>query len=138
MEQLRTTLTQVSAAVELVLVLVLLAGVLVLVAGVQSSSDQRLRESALLRALGAGRGHILGAVAIEFVTLGLLAGVLAVFSAEVAFWALQRFVMELDYQPSPATWLPAIIAGGALVGLLGLWSCRRVIGVPPARVLREL
>lgn len=138
MEQLRGTLQQVSAAVELVLALVLLAGVLVLVAGVQASSDQRLRESALLRALGASRGHILGAVAIEFATLGLLAGVLAVLAAEAAFWGLQRFVMELAYQPSPQTWLPTIAAGALLVAALGLWSCRRVISVPPARVLREI
>ncbi|MDP5072232.1 MAG: FtsX-like permease family protein, partial [Congregibacter sp.] len=85
MAQLRSTLGQVSTAIELVLGLVLLAGVLVLIAGVQATADSRLRESALLRALGAGRSHILGSVAIEFLTLGVMAGVLAIAAAEAAF-----------------------------------------------------
>lgn len=138
MAQLRTTLDQVSTAIELVLVMVLGAGALVLLAGVQSSGDVRLRESALLRALGAARGHILGGVLIEFLTLGLLSGVLAVVAAEGAFWGLQTFVLELEYLPTPSLWLPAILGSGVLIAALGLWSCRRVVRVAPAVVLREV
>ena len=138
MAQLRATLGQVSRAVELVLALVLAAGMLVLIAGVQATADLRLRESALLRALGATRRHILGGVAIEFLALGALAGLLAVVAAELAFWALQRFVLELDYFPTPALWLPTIAAAALLLGALGLWNCRRVVAVAPARVLREV
>ena len=136
--QLQSTLSQVSAAIELVLLLVLGAGMLVLIAGVQSTADLRLRESALLRALGAGRGHILGGVAIEFLALGVMAGLLAVVAAEGAFWALQRFVLELDYLPTPKLWIPTIIAAAVLIGGLGLWNCRRVVQVAPAKVLREV
>ncbi len=138
MAQLRTTLGQVSKAIELVLALVLVAGLLVLIAGVQATTDLRLRESALLRALGAGRGHILGAVAIEFLTLGVMAGLLAVLAAELAFWGLQRFVLELAYMPTPILWLPTVLGAAALIGALGLWNCRRVVAVAPARVLREV
>ncbi|EAQ99310.2 ABC transporter permease [Congregibacter litoralis] len=137
MAQLRSTLAQVSTAIELVLSLVLLAGVLVLIAGVQATADSRLRESALLRALGAGRSHILGSVAIEFITLGVMAGVLAIVAAEGAFWALQRFVLELPYTPTPGLWLPTLLAAAVLIGGLGLWNCRRVVSVAPAEVLRD-
>lgn len=137
MAQLRSTLGQVSSAIELVLGLVLLAGVLVLIAGVQATADSRLRESALLRALGAGRTHILGGVAIEFLTLGLMAGLLAIISAEAAFWALQRFVLELPYTPTLSLWLPTLLAAAVLIGGLGLWNCRRVVSVAPAEVLRD-
>ncbi|EED32778.1 hypothetical protein NOR53_1735 [gamma proteobacterium NOR5-3] len=137
MAQLRSTLSQVSSAIELVLGLVLLAGVLVLIAGVQATADSRLRESALLRALGAGQSHILGAVAIEFLTLGLMAGLLAISAAETAFWALQRFVFELPYTPTPGLWLPTLMAAALLIGGLGLWNCRRVVSVAPAEVLRD-
>ncbi|GAB5414503.1 MAG: ABC transporter permease [Congregibacter sp.] len=138
MEQLRSTLGQVSTAIELVLLLVLLAGVLVLIAGVQSTADQRLRESALLRALGAGRSHILGGVAIEFIALGAMAGLLAVIAGEGAFWALQTFVFELAYTASPRFWALTVIGAAALIGGLGLWNCRRVVTVSPVTVLREL
>jgi putative ABC transport system permease protein len=138
MAQLRQTLDQVSIAIELVLGLVLVAGVLVLLAGVQSTTDQRLRESALLRALGARRAYLLGGVAIEFLALGLMAGAMAVIAAELAFWALQTFVLELAYSPTPRFWLPTLLAAALLIGGLGIYSCRRVVRVPPARVLREL
>lgn len=138
LKQLRDTLGQVSAAIELVLILILSAGMLVLVAGVQATADTRLRESALLRALGAGRGHILGAVAAEFVALGLMAGLLATVAAEAAFFGLQHFVFKLDYAPTPSLWLPTVIGAALLIGALGLWNCRRVVAVAPARVLREV
>jgi len=137
MAQLRQTLGQVSTAIELVLGMVLAAGVLVLLAGVQSTTDQRLRESALLRALGARQAYLLGGVAIEFLALGLMAGLMAVAAAELAFWALQTFVLELAYAPTPRLWLPTLLAAALLIGGLGMLSCRRVVRVPPARVLRE-
>ncbi|MFT7287508.1 MAG: putative ABC transport system permease protein [Halieaceae bacterium] len=136
MEQLRSTLGQVASVIELILSLVLLAGILVLVAGVQSTVDLRLSENALLRALGAGRSHILGAVAIEFSALGLMSGVLAVLAAEGAFWALQTLVFQGDYHPTPWLWLPTVVLATALIATLGLWNCRRVVSVPPVVVLR--
>lgn len=138
MAQLRATIAQVSTAVELVLGLIVLAGLLVLTAGVQATADTRLGESALLRALGAGRSHILGGVAIEFLALGLMAGLLAIIAAETAFWGLQRFVFELEYEPTPEFWLPTLGAAALLIGVLGLWNCRRVVSVAPATVLREV
>ena len=53
-------------------------------------------------------------------------------------WALQRFVLELDYLPTPKLWIPTIIAAAVLIGGLGLWNCRRVVQVAPAKVLREV
>jgi putative ABC transport system permease protein len=138
MSQLRQTLAQVSRAVELVLGLVLVAGALVLIAGVQASSDQRLRESALLRALGASRRHILGSVAVEFLALGVMAGVMAVGAAEAAFWGLQTFVFKLPYAPTPLLWPPTLIVAALLIGGLGVFNCRRVVSVAPAAVLKEI
>ncbi|MEQ8515625.1 MAG: FtsX-like permease family protein, partial [Chromatocurvus sp.] len=135
--QLRSIVNQVSAAVELVLAIILLAGALVLVAGVQASVDSRRRESALLRALGARRGLILGALAIEFASLGFFAGLLAVLGAELSAFALQVWVLELGYRPSP--WLWPVGVGGAmlLIGALGVISCRSSVSTPPLQVLRE-
>ena len=130
--------TQVGRAIELVLAVILFAGALVLVAGVQASVDVRLKESALLRALGARRGLLLGALWIEFATLGVFAGLLAVVGAEGAAWALQTQALDLSYQPSPMLWPLGIIAGAVLIGGLGVWSCRRAVRVPPLVVLREI
>lgn len=137
-EQIRTIINQVSAAINLVLVVILAAGGLVLVAGVQASVDARVHESAILRALGAQRRLILGGLLIEFATMGLFAGLLATAAAELSVYILQTSVMEMDYTPTPWLWPLGIVSGALVIGTLGVFSCRRVVSAPPVEVLREL
>ncbi len=137
-EQVRGIISQVSAAIELVLGVILIAGALVLIAGVQSTVDTRLYEGAILRALGARRGLILGGVVIEFATLGFFAGLLATIAAEIAVFVLQTFALDMSYSPHPEIWLLGPIAAVLMIGALGVWNCRRVVSSPPLLVLREL
>ena len=136
--EIRSIVARVGQAIELVLAVILLAGALVLVAGVQASVDVRLRESALLRAIGAGRGLLLGALSLEFAILGGLAGVLASAGSEIAAWALQTQALDLSYQASPELWPLGVAAGGVMIAGLGVLSCRRAVTAPPLVVLREV
>ncbi|MEM0954944.1 MAG: FtsX-like permease family protein [Pseudomonadota bacterium] len=136
--QVRAIVTQVSAAIELVLGVILVAGALVLIAGVQSSVDTRMHEGAVLRALGAGRGLILGGVVIEFAALGLFAGLLATVSAEIAVYVLQTRTLDMSYSVHPEIWMLGPVTAILMIGMLGVWNCRRVVSSPPALVLREL
>ncbi|MDA0893187.1 MAG: FtsX-like permease family protein, partial [Proteobacteria bacterium] len=111
---------------------------LVLIAGVSASVDERLHESAILRALGASRSTLLGAVAIEFAVMGALAGVLAILGSEAAGWALQTQMLDLKYQVQWLLWPTGIALGGGIIGVLGTFACRKVVAVPPLQVLREL
>ncbi len=137
-EQIRTIVNQVTAAIELVLIVILLAGGLVLIAGVQASVDSRMQESAILRAIGAKRSLILGGLAIEFSTLGLFAGLLATIAAEISVAILQTFVLDMSYSPTPAVWPLGVAVGVIMIGGLGVFSCRKVVSSPPLAVLREL
>jgi putative ABC transport system permease protein len=137
-EQIRSIVDKVSAAIELVLGVILAAGALVLVAGVQASVDVRMQESAILRALGARRRLILGGLLIEFAALGLFAGLLATVAAEFSVYILQVRVMDMAYAPSPWVWPLGVAAGILLIGGLGVYSCRRVVSSPPLALLREL
>ena len=137
-EQIRSIVSQVSSAIELVLAVILAAGGLVLIAGVQASVDARMHESAILRALGARRGLVLGGLFIEFAALGLFAGLLATAGAELSVYFLQEWVMDMRYAPSPWIWPLGIGAGMALIGSLGVFSCRKVVSSPPVALLRDL
>jgi len=136
--QLRGITAQLALAIELVLMLLLLAGALVMVASVQAGLDTRFHESAILRALGAGRRLVLGALVLEFALLGLLAGFLATIGAEAAAWFVQTRLMEMDFRLHPQLWLSGPLLGALIAGSLGLATCRRVVDTPPVVVLREL
>jgi len=136
--EIQSIIARVSVAIEGVLAVIVMAGLLVLVAGIQASVDARLHEGALLRALGAKQRLLLSALWVEFAVLGGLAALLALVGAEVAAWGLQTQALDLEYNPSLWLWLPSIALGAAFIGTVGVWSCRHTVSVPPLRVLREI
>ncbi|MFV3304555.1 ABC transporter permease [Pseudomonas sp. NY15181] len=134
--QLRSILDQVTLAVEYVLVFVLAAGFVVLFAGLQATLDERLRQGALLRALGAERQLLMRTRRSEFALLGAVSGLLAALGCELISYLLYRLVFELPWSPHP--WLLALpVLGALLVGGAGLLGTRRALSVSPLRLLRE-
>ncbi|BAU74787.1 ABC transporter permease [Metapseudomonas furukawaii] len=134
--QLRSILAQVTLAVEFVLLFVLAAGLAVLFAGLQSTLDERIRQGALLRALGAERRLLVSARRAEFALLGAASGLLAALGCELVSALLYRFAFDLAWQPHP--WLLALpLVGAVLVGGAGVLGTRRALNASPLTVLRE-
>lgn len=131
----RQIVTQASLAVAYVFGFTVFAGLLVLLAAIQATRDERRYESALLRTLGARRRTVFRGLAAEFVTLGALAGALGGAAALGAGWLLITRVFELPYHANP--WIvPAGLAGGTLVVLAaGLVATRRAVDRPPVETL---
>ena len=138
MAQIQSIVNRVTQAVQLILGLVLVAGCLVLIASIQASGDERLREHALLRALGASRRLVRGALGVEFALLGVFAGAIAAFGAEATVFALNQQVFELSSRLHPWVWFTGPALGAAIVCGVGLWSTRALVASPPMLVLREL
>jgi putative ABC transport system permease protein len=135
--QVQAVIDQVIAAVEFLFVFTLAAGVLVLYAAMASSRDERVREAALLRALGASRRQLMRAQVAEMLCVGALAGLLAAIGAAAIGWALARFAFEFDYTVTPWVFILGI-GGGALCALAGGWmGLRNVLTTPPLTSLRD-
>ena len=136
LEQLRSILAQVTIAVEYVLLFVLAAGMAVLFSGLQSTLDERIRQGALLRALGAERQLLIKARRIEFGLLGATSGLLAALGAELVSLVLYRFAFDLPWSPHP--WLLLLpVLGALMVGGAGVFGTRRALNASPLTVLRE-
>ena len=117
--QVRDVLTQVTRAVELVLVLVLLAGVSVLYAALTASRPVRAHESGLLRVFGAGNRMISRVQGAEYALLGFASGVLGALLAELATAALYLYWLDLTPRLHLGLWLALPIGGALLIGLIG-------------------
>ncbi|OQR31529.1 ABC transporter permease [Pseudomonas sp. Bc-h] len=136
LEQLRSILDQVTLAVQYVLLFVLAAGLAVLFSGLQATLDERIRQGALLRALGANRALLIKARRIEFGLLGAVSGVLAALGCELVSFVLYRYAFNLEWQPH--AWLLVLpLIGAVLVGGAGVFGTRRALNASPLTVLRE-
>ena len=137
-DQVRSTAEQVTVAVEYVFYFTLAAGLLVLVAAVSASQDERLLEGGVMRVLGASRRQLRLAQATEFASIGLLAGVIAAFSANLLTGVVATEVFGLSWQPSWGIAALGAAAGMGAVLLTGLIATRKVVQAPPSTTLRAL
>jgi putative ABC transport system permease protein len=137
LKQVRSTADQVSTVVEVVFYFSLLAGLLVLMAAVSASQDERLLEGGVMRVLGGSRRQLRLAQASEFAAIGLLSGLTASCAASVLAGVIATQVFSLPWQ---ADWRLVVVGGG--LGVLaavsaGMFATRRVLDAPPSVTLRE-
>jgi putative ABC transport system permease protein len=134
--QVRSVIDKALAAVQSVFLFTLMAGLVVLIAAVQASREERRFESAMLRTLGARRGTVLSGLLSEFATLGVLSGALAATGASVAGMYIARKVLQIPYELDPWVWFYGLVGGGLLVCLAGWLATRSVVNQPPVLTLR--
>jgi putative ABC transport system permease protein len=136
-KQLQDVIDQVIAAVEFLFLFTLASGVLVLYAALIGSQDERIRESGLLRALGATRSQLSRAQWIEFALVGGLAGLLAASGAAAVGWTLARYVFDFEWAFNPLVWGVGFVVG-AVCAFVGGWvGLRNVLKQPPLQTLRS-
>ena len=105
-----------------------------LVAVILAGLNERRRELAILRAVGAGPRHVLALLALEgtlVTAAGVLAGTvgLVIASAAAAPWVQAQYGIVLQPAcPGRAEWMPfaALLAGGVLASLLPGWRAYRL------------
>ncbi|MBK6597198.1 MAG: FtsX-like permease family protein [Proteobacteria bacterium] len=134
--QVRSVIDKAALAVQSVFLFTLLAGLVVLLAAVQASRDERRYESAMLRTLGANRRTVQQGILAEFATLGVLSGLLAAVGASIAGFFIARHVLNVPYSPDPWVWLIGVVGGGLLVATAGWLATRSVVNQPPLVTLR--
>jgi putative ABC transport system permease protein len=135
--QVQRVLDQVIRAVEFLFGFTLAAGVAVLFAAVAATREERSREFAIMRAMGAGSALLAKVQRAELLGVGLLAGVLASAAAVAVGWLLARYVFEFTWNPTP--WVPLLgaIAGALLALAAGWWGLHEVLRRPVLETLRR-
>ncbi len=134
--QIQRVLDQVIGAVEFLFAFTLAAGLVVLFAAVTATREERAREFAVMRAVGARSSLLRQVQRIELAGVGLLAGLLASIVASIVGWALAKYVFNFDWAVS--LWVPLLgsLAGAVLALAAGWWGLREVLTRPVVQTLR--
>jgi putative ABC transport system permease protein len=137
LQQVRGIVERIVTAVEFIFLFTLAAGLCVLLAAIEGTRAERVRETALLRALGARSGLIVRGLIAEYAVLGGLAGLVAAIAAQTVAWVLAEQVFQIPYGPRPVLWLIGTLIGAVVVALLGWISLRPTLNTPPKTVLQQ-
>jgi putative ABC transport system permease protein len=138
MEQFQRITDQVSRAVEFVFLFAIAAGLVVLFAAITSTQDERIFEGAILRTLGASRRQLATMQLAEFLTIGLLAGMIAAAGAVGTAMVLSERVLNVPYDVSWPLPLTGMVVGAIGVAIAGLLGTRRAVSSPPLATIRAV
>jgi putative ABC transport system permease protein len=136
-ETVDSIVSRVAYVVRIMALFTVVTGVIVLAGAVLTGRFQRIRETVLLRTLGASRQQVQRIMIVEYTVLGLLAATTGIVLAAAANWALAFFVFETT--PAAPGWETLATAATVVAVTLvtGLLSNRGVCEHPPLQVLRQ-
>lgn len=135
--QVQRVLDQVIRAVEYLFGFTLAAGLVVLFAAITATREERAKEFAIMRAVGARASLLRQVQRAELAGVGLLAGFLASIVALAVGWALAKFVFNFSWTGSWIVPLLGSLAGAALALAAGWWGLRSVLNTPVVETLRK-
>ena len=133
---LRHLIDQVITAVQFLFLFALAAGLAVLAASLALSRQERAREVAVWRALGASSRLLRRMAVVEMLWVGALGGLLGAAGAAVVSAALAHWVFHFPWQPPWLLWPAAMLASALLAAFTGWWSLRSVLRRVPGQSLR--
>ncbi|WP_111709577.1 ABC transporter permease [Lutibacter citreus] len=115
----------------------ILTGIIVLIGSVKNSKYQRIKESVLLRTLGAKSKQIIRITALEYVYLGILGSLLGILLSLISSQLLATLLFKEPFIPSVVPFLVFLPGITILVLIIGLSNIRSVLKSPPLEVLRK-
>ncbi len=130
-------LSKVSFVIRFMALFSILTGLLVLISSVVISKYQRIKESVLLRTIGANRRQILAINAFEYFMIGTLATLTGILLSGAGAWALARFSFGISFAPSLLPPFILFLSITSLTVFIGLLNSRDVLNKPPLEVLRN-
>ncbi len=137
LQQIQEVLNKLSSVLGLLLAFTIAAAFLVLMSAIAATQDERYKNAALLKALGASRNTLAKIANIELVMIGLVAGLLAGLASGAAAWALAYFVMEIPFHAFGEAVLMGVAFGVGACLASGYRFQRRIQKATAVECLRE-
>ncbi len=136
LQTVQRVVASVTFAVTMVGAVVLFSGTLILVGAIAMTKFQRIYEAAIFKTLGATSRSIAAMMALEYGTIGTLAGVIGSLGAVVLSWSLSRFVLDIEWAPAVAQNVTGVVVTAVVVGVVGVLASYEVFRKKPLQTLR--
>jgi putative ABC transport system permease protein len=136
-QTIQNLVSKIASVVQFMSSFTVITGGFVLFAAILTGRFQRLRESVLLRTLGASRKQVMTILAIEYACIGLLSAVVGMICAEAAAWGLARFLFEIPFELNVQAMLATLVLVPLLTLAAGVFSSFGILKRSPLAVLRS-
>ena len=136
--QIRNIMDKVTLVIEAVFMFTLVAGILVMIATMQSTHDERIRDNAIMKTLGASKRQLRKILFTEFFLIGVISSLIATLAANVISYAIATNLMNMQYQIHLNSVTASIVIGTTLITTTGLLAFWRYHKMTPMWTLRQL
>ena len=137
MQQVKELISKAALAVQAIFAFTLIAGIVVLLAALQSQKAERRRELAILKTIGASRQKIRNSILLEFLLVGAISGFLAGLFAMVVSNLAAYALFDLEPSLNLSLMFIGMLSGAFLVSIAGYLNLRPLLQVPPAILFQE-
>jgi putative ABC transport system permease protein len=137
LQQIQDVLNRLGAALGLLFTFTIAAAILVLFAAISATQDERFRDAALLKAVGASSPTLAAIASIELAIVGGLSGLLGGFDAAMAAWALGHFVLEIEFNSFASSIAMGVAFGLVACAIAGYQFQRKIQRATAVDCLRE-
>lgn len=136
LETINQFIDKISFAVQFMALFSIITGLIVLASSVATSRFQRIKESVLLRTIGASKKQIIKILSIEYLFLGILSALTGLILSVGATWLLGYFYFDITFTPNLWVIIIGTIIVTGLTILIGMFNSRSVYKKTPLEVLR--
>jgi putative ABC transport system permease protein len=133
---INTVVDNIARTIEFLAAFCIFSAVILLASSIAGTRFRRIRETVVLKTLGATRARIGGMLTAEFVLLGALGAAVGLVFAHLLAWSLLH-LFHLQYRFQASASVVAIVTTALLASAAGWVACFRILGQKPLAVLRE-
>lgn len=137
LEIVQQVIDQIALVIRFLSGFAILAGAVILAASVAGTRFRRMREVVILKTLGATRGHVVRIFSVEFLALGLVAGLMGAILATAFSSLVLKRLLNAHFTFEPKAILIAIVLTALLANVSGWVASFRILGQKPLEILRE-
>jgi putative ABC transport system permease protein len=137
MQIVEDVVQRIAAVIRFISGFTIIAGAVMVASSVAGTRFRRMREVVTLKTLGATRRRIAWIFSVEFLALGVVAGIMGSLLASGFAGLVLKRLLEIDFHPAILTHAAAV-AISALVAVAAGWAASfRILGRKPLEILRD-